>query len=248
VGCCFCCQGVGYEGSSPRRRDGPAPGRLAAWCFYIPPIDRDGRLGPWFGFVARHELNLFRLLGPSVAVGPQMALARSGPLPRGAVRAIVQARPAPALHSPGRWANALLSACPVEAAAASCPRPSEAGSPQRWRHQTLLEQRSSANGPAQATATTCRCHPGRPWVYEPLKSTGALRPWAAGAGANNWQRLAEGESGLVGAGRAAEGQPGRLSCFFAPDRASTAGMPLNYHQKAGTDQRPSDPRHDHRLG
>ncbi|MCP9841180.1 Holliday junction branch migration protein RuvA [Synechococcus sp. J7-Johnson] len=90
-GLLLACAGVGYEVQLTRRHWELLPPAGSPLCIYThQSIREDG----WtlFGFGARHERDLFRLLVAVSGVGPQMALALLGTMPcEELVRAIVQA-------------------------------------------------------------------------------------------------------------------------------------------------------------
>ncbi|MCT0200910.1 Holliday junction branch migration protein RuvA [Synechococcus sp. CS-1325] len=90
-GLLLACQGVGYEVQLTRRHWDGLPPAGSSLVLYIHQAIREDS---WtlFGFGARHERDLFRLLVAVSGVGPQMALALLGAMPtEELVRAIVQA-------------------------------------------------------------------------------------------------------------------------------------------------------------
>ena len=90
-GLLLCCQGVGYEVQLTRRQFEGLPAAGSNLVLYVhQAIREDG----WtlFGFGARQERDLFRLLVAVSGVGPQMALGLLGAMStEELVRAIVQA-------------------------------------------------------------------------------------------------------------------------------------------------------------
>ncbi|MCT0249585.1 Holliday junction branch migration protein RuvA [Synechococcus sp. CS-205] len=90
-GLLLACSGVGYEVQITRRHWELLPPAGSQLSLYTHQTIRDDG---WtlFGFGARHERDLFRLLVAVSGVGPQMALALLGTMPcEELVRAIVQA-------------------------------------------------------------------------------------------------------------------------------------------------------------
>jgi Holliday junction DNA helicase RuvA len=90
-GCLLACQGVGYEVQLTRRHWENLPPSGSPAVFYVHQSFREDGCS-LFGFAARHERDLFRLLVGVSGVGPQMALALLTAIPsEELVRAIVQA-------------------------------------------------------------------------------------------------------------------------------------------------------------
>jgi Holliday junction DNA helicase RuvA len=90
-GLLLCCQGVGYEVQLTRRHFDGLPPAGSSLVLYVHQAIREDS---WtlFGFGARQERDLFRLLVAVSGVGPQMAVALLGAMPtEELVRAIVQA-------------------------------------------------------------------------------------------------------------------------------------------------------------
>lgn len=90
-GLLLCCRGVGYEVQLTQRHFDGLPPAGSSLVLYVHQAIREDS---WtlFGFGARQERDLFRLLVAVSGVGPQMAVALLGAMPtEELVRAIVQA-------------------------------------------------------------------------------------------------------------------------------------------------------------
>ncbi|NQV11235.1 MAG: Holliday junction branch migration protein RuvA [Cyanobacteria bacterium] len=172
-GLLLCCQGVGYEVQLTRRQWDGLPQGGGSLVLYIHQSIRDDG---WtlFGFVARHERDLFRLLVAVSGVGPQMALALLGAMPtEELVRAIVQADLRLLSTAPGvgkRTAERLsveLRSKLAEAFGAGSPEAPEA-------RDAPGAAGGSTNGPAQATRDDVQITLAA-LGYEPLEINRALR-------------------------------------------------------------------------
>jgi len=174
-GLLLACQGVGYELQLTRRHWDGLPPAGSTLVLYVHQAIREDS---WtlFGFGARHERDLFRLLVAVSGVGPQMALALLGAMPiEELVRAIVQADLRLLAQAPGvgkRTAERL--SVELRSKLAEAFAPGELGPDAEEVSGSVPAAGEAALGPAPATRDDVQITLAA-LGYEPLEINRAMR-------------------------------------------------------------------------